>query len=166
VLFRSELARAGEEIERAPREVTVYELALRDFSADEVKLSVTSSKGFFVRSLAADLGEALGCGAHLCALRRTQAGPFVLAQAIPLADVVAQRGALASRLVSLSAALADMPEVTLGAPEAARVKHGGLVEVPPTLTGLVRVVGPDGALLAVAEAVKGRLAYRRVLAHD
>ncbi|MFZ5442779.1 MAG: tRNA pseudouridine(55) synthase TruB [Myxococcota bacterium] len=161
-----ELARAGEEIERAPREVTVYELVLRDFSADEVKLSVTSSKGFFVRSLAADLGEALGCGAHLTALRRTQAGPFLLAQAIPLAEVVAQRGAVAPRLVSLNDALTDLPEVRLAAAQAARVRHGGLVEVAATMSGLVRVVDPAGQLLAVAEALKGRLVYRRVLSAD
>lgn len=158
-----ELARAGEEVERAPREVTVFELVLRDFSSDEVRLSVRSSKGFFVRSLAADIGEALGCGAHLTALRRTQSGPFTLAQSMPLADVVAQGPAVASRLVGLSDALSDIPELKITAVEAARVKHGGAVEVALTLTGLHRIVEPTGTLLAIADAVKGRLAYRRVL---
>lgn len=158
-----ELARAGEEVERAPREVTVFELVLRDFSSDEVQLSVRSSKGFFVRSLAADIGEALGCGAHLSALRRTQSGPFTLAQSIPLADVVAQGPAIASRLVGLSDALSDIPELKISAAEAARVKHGGVVEVAPTLTGLHRIIEPTGVLLAIADAVKGRLVYRRVL---
>jgi tRNA pseudouridine55 synthase len=158
-----ELARAGEEVERAPREVTVFELVLRDFSSDEVRLSVRSSKGFFVRSLAADIGEALGCGAHLTALRRTQSGPFTLAQSMPLADVVAQGPAVASRLVGLSDALSDIPELKITAVEAARVKHGGAVEVALTLTGLHRIVEPTGTLLAIADAVKGRLVYRRVL---
>ncbi len=153
-----ELARAGEEVERAPREVTVFELTLRDFSATEVKLSVHSSKGFFVRSLAADLGEALGCGAHLSALRRTQSGPFTLAQATPLAEVTAE-----SPLVGLNDALAGLPEFKVSAAEAARVKHGGLVEVSAATSGLLRVVAPEGELLAVAEAAKGKLHYRRVL---
>jgi tRNA pseudouridine55 synthase len=158
-----ELARAGEEVERAARPVTVYELVLRDFSATEVKLSVRSSKGFFVRSLAADLGEALGCGAHLTALRRTRAGPFTLAQAIPLADVRAQGAALEARLVSVADALADVPALAVTAREAERVRHGGVVEVPASLSGLHRVVGPGGELLALADAERGRLRYRRVL---
>jgi tRNA pseudouridine55 synthase len=128
-----------------------------------VRLSVRSSKGFFVRSLAADIGEALGCGAHLTALRRTQSGPFTLAQSMPLADVVAQGPAVASRLVGLSDALSDIPELKITAVEAARVKHGGAVEVALTLTGLHRIVEPTGTLLAIADAVKGRLVYRRVL---
>lgn len=161
-----ELARNGEEVERAARQVTVYELVLRDFSATEVKLSVRSSKGFFVRSLAADLGEALGCGAHLTALRRTQSGPFTLAQALPLAEVQAQGPALAPRLVSMADALTDVPRLTVTAAEAERVRHGGVVEVPASLSGLHRVVGPGDELLALAEAERGRLKYRRVLTRD
>jgi tRNA pseudouridine55 synthase len=84
-----ELARAGEEVERAARHVTVYELVLRDYSADRLQLSVRCSKGFFVRTLAFDLGRALGCGAHLEALRRTHSGPFTLARSLPLADLPA-----------------------------------------------------------------------------
>jgi tRNA pseudouridine55 synthase len=158
-----ELARAGEEVERAARDVTVFELTLRDFSADELQLSVTCSKGFFVRTLAADLGEALGCGAHLCALRRTQSGPFSLSQAIPLADVVAQGPAVASRLVGLSDSLKDVPAHQLTEAEASRARHGGVVEVAAGLTGTLRVFEPNGTLLAIADAVKGRLVYRRVL---
>ena len=159
-----ELARAGEEVERAARQVTVFELTLRDFSADEIQLSVTCSKGFFVRTLAAELGLALGSGAHLCALRRTHSGPFALAQAIALAEVVAQGAAVAeSRLVGLNDSLKDLPSLCVTEAEAGRVRHGGLVEVPGQLTGLHRVLEPAGALLAVAEAARGRLVYRRVL---
>ena len=161
-----ELARAGETVEREARTVTVFELTLRDFSADEFQLSVTCSKGFFVRTLAADLGAVLGCGAHLSALRRTQSGPFSLAQAIPLADVVAQGKTVASRLVGLSDSLKDVPAHHLTEAEAARARHGGVVEVAPTLTGTLRVFEPSGALLAIADAVKGRLVYRRVLTRE
>lgn len=153
-----ELARAGEEVERQPREVTVFELTLRDFSADEFKLSVRCSKGFYVRTLAADLGEALGCGAHLSALRRTQSGPFVLAQSIPLTDVKPD-----AVLVGLNEALKDLPQLDVTEAEAQRVRHGGVVEVAPSLSGVFRIIEPGGGLLAMADAVRGRLVYRRVL---
>lgn len=161
-----ELARAGEEVERMSRPVTVYSLVLRDFSAAQLRLSVRCSKGFFVRTLAYDIGRALGCGAHLEGLRRTASGPFALAQALPLADVaplLAQGPeALARRLLPMSEALVDMPAVRVSAEEAVRVSHGVPVEAaaPP---GRVRVLGPTHALLAVAEVVHGRLRYLRVL---
>ncbi|WP_163782655.1 tRNA pseudouridine(55) synthase TruB [Myxococcus vastator] len=160
-----ELARAGEEVERAARQVTVYELVLRDFSAERLQLSVRCSKGFFVRTLAQEVGRALGCGAHLEALRRTASGPFCLAQALPLADVPAllKEGALASRLMTMSQALVDLPEVRVSAADARRVSHGVPVEVPAGKAGRVRVMGPDDALLAVAEVAGGRLRYLRVL---
>jgi len=161
-----ELARAGEEIERAGRQVTVYELTLRDFSSNRLKLSVRCSKGFFVRTLAYDIGRALGCGAHLEALRRTMSGPFTLAQALPLAELPAMaqdRAAVARKLLPLSDALSHLSSLSVSAAEAARVIHGVPLEAPP-LPGRIRVLGPDGALLAVAEVVKGRLSYLRVLA--
>jgi tRNA pseudouridine55 synthase len=161
-----ELARAGEEVERAARRVTVYELVLRDFSADRLQLSVRCSKGFFVRTLAFDLGRALGCGAHLEALRRTASGPFALAHALPLAEVpgLLKDGTLAARLVPISEALSELPLVRVSAADAKRVSHGVPVEVPAGgLAGRVRVLGPDGALLAVAEVSAGRLRYLRVL---
>ena len=158
-----ELARAGEEVERAARQVTVLELTLRDFSADEIQLSVHCTKGFFVRTLAAEIGEALGCGAHLCALRRTHSGPFLLAQAIPLSELLAAGPELAqSRLVGLNDSLKDLPALQVTEAEATRVRHGGVVEVTGR-TGLHRVLEPSGALLAVAEVARGRLVYRRVL---
>ncbi|MBL8924483.1 MAG: tRNA pseudouridine(55) synthase TruB [Myxococcaceae bacterium] len=160
-----ELARAGEEVEREARAVTVFSLTLNDFSSDELKLSVACSKGFFVRTLAAELGEALGCGAHLIALRRTQSGPFSLAKAVPLAELVERGPAAASgRLVSLEDALAFLPEVKATAAEADRVRHGGVVEVPRPDVALVRVTGPAGEVLALAEVKRGRLVYKRVLA--
>lgn len=161
-----ELARAGEEVERAGRQVTVYELALRDFSSDRLRLSVRCSKGFFVRTLAYDMGRALGCGAHLETLRRTMSGPFTLAQALPLAELpglVQDRAVVARKLLSLSEALSHLPSLRVSAADAARVTHGVPLEAP-AMPGRIRVVGPDGALLAVAEVVKGRLSYLRVLA--
>jgi tRNA pseudouridine55 synthase len=159
-----ELARAGEEVEREAREVTVHALTLNDFSADELKLSVSCSKGFFVRTLAADLGEALGCGAHLTALRRTKSGPFSIAHALPLATVL-ERGpeAVTGRLVPVDEALAFLPEVKTTEAEAERVRHGGVVEVARPDCSLVRVTDSGGRVLALAEVRRGRLVYKRVL---
>jgi tRNA pseudouridine55 synthase len=160
-----ELARAGEEVERASRQVTVYELVLRDFNASQLRLSVRCSKGFFVRTLAYDIGRALGCGAHLQALRRTTSGPFTLAHALPLADMaelVKQPEVLSKRLLPVSEALVDLPAVRVSEAEAVRVSHGVPVEAP-SHPGRVRVVDPSGAVLAVAEVVRGRLRYLRVL---
>lgn len=170
-----ELAREGEEVERAPRTVTVHALVLRDFSATELHLSVRSSKGFFVRTLAHELGRALGCGAHLKALRRTHAGPFTLAQAVPLARVEALvleggAAALAPHLVPLGRAVEHLPALRLDARSAERVKHGVPLEVPPGDAPAagpgapVRLLGPEDRLLALAEVVAGRLRYLRVFA--
>jgi tRNA pseudouridine55 synthase len=162
-----ELARAGEEVERAGRQVTVYELTLRDFSSNTLRLSVRCSKGFFVRTLSYDIGRALGCGAHLEALRRTMSGPFTLAQALPLAELPAllaqEREPVVRRLLSMSDALVNMPAVRVSAADAVRVCHGVPLEAQP-VPGRVRVLGPDEKLLAVAEVVQGRLSYLRVLA--
>lgn len=162
-----ELARAGEEIDREARPVTVRSLVLNDFSRDELKLSVACSKGFFVRTLAADLGEALGCGAHLTALRRTQSGPFSLAAAVPLQAIIEQgEAAVSGHLVSVDASLSFLPEVKTSSAEAERVKHGGVVEVARPDCALVRVTDPDGRVLALAEVRRGRLVYKRVLAEQ
>lgn len=162
-----ELARAGEEVEREARAVTVFSLTLNDFTSDELKLSVACSKGFFVRTLAADIGEALGCGAHLTALRRTQSGPFGSARAIPLQEIV-EKGAeaVAGKLASLEESLAFLPEVKTTEAEADRVKHGGVVEVARPDEAMVRVTGPTGEVLALAEIRRGRLVYKRVLANQ
>jgi tRNA pseudouridine55 synthase len=157
-----ELARAGEEIERAARPVTVHTLTLVDFSADELKLHVSCSKGYFVRSLALDVGRALGCGAHLKALRRTRSGVFAIAQAVPL-KVIVEQGVLPAQLVSIETALSELPELKLSEAEAQKVQHGGLVEVGLPDGGPLRLVGPDSTLLAIADVMHGRLKYRRVL---
>jgi tRNA pseudouridine55 synthase len=159
-----ELARAGEEVERAPREVTVHELVLRDFSSNELRVSLRCSKGFFVRSLAHELGKVLGCGAHVEALRRTQSGPFTLAQALTLERLESGGAAeVKERLVSLNDALANLPALRVSASESVRVSHGVPLEVHSPV-GRVRVLGPEDRLLAVAEvSTSGRLKYLRVL---
>ena len=157
-----ELARAGEEVERPSRTVTVHQLTLLDFTSNELQLSLRCSKGFFVRSLASELGKALGCGAHLKALRRTATGPFTLEQAVPLAKLEALGPAAADKLVPMGEALKEMPALTVSEAVAPKVLHGGVVELsgPP---GLHRILSPSGELLAIAEIDRGRLKYRRVM---
>ncbi len=101
-----ELARAGEEIDRKPREVTVTSLVLRDFSSTELQISLSCSKGFFVRTLAAEIGDALGCGAHLSALRRTASSIFTLAHAVPLVELQENPTKFPDRLINIQEARA------------------------------------------------------------
>ena len=164
-----ELAREGKEVERAAREVTVHRLQLVDRGERQLRLEVHCSKGFFVRTLAHELGRALGCGAHLLSLRRTRSGPFTLAQALPLQQLegmAADGAALAARLVSVEEALSELPEVRVSAADAERVRHGVPLEGYGGLAGQgkLRVVGPDGKVWAVAEVeASRRLRYARVL---
>lgn len=157
-----EKARRGEEVDRAPREVTVHALEVLSVDPQTVVLRVRASKGFFVRVLAASLGEGLGTCAHLSALRRVASGLFTESAAIPLAEVLARPAAAVEQLLSEGHALAWMPALVVDADEARRVRSGGLVE-RPAAPGLVRVMDRQGTLLAVAEREGGRLRYRRVL---
>ncbi len=164
------MARAGEEVERAGRPVTVHALVLRDFSATEVTLSVRCSKGFFVRVLAEELGRGLGCGGCLKSLRRTQSGPFGLDRALPLERLEALLAEadglerLRARLVAPLDMLPQLPVFRVNAEDAAKVAHGLPLPAHLETPGRVRVVGPHGQLLAVADVRDGRLAYVRVLA--
>lgn len=158
-----ELARKGEEVERVARPVTVHSLELRDFNATELTVSVACSKGFFVRTLAQELGRALGTGAHLKALRRTKSGPFSLAMAVPL-DRLNSPADVLPRLVPMVEALTDLPRVTVSEEDARRVRHGVPLElrVEP---GRLCLLSEAGALLALAESLPGkRLQYLRVFA--
>ena len=166
-----ERARAGESVERVPRQVTVHSLVLRDFSASECTLSLRCSKGFFVRTLAEELGRALGCGGALKSLRRTASGPFGLDRALPLSTVEALgvsgpagRAQLEARIIPMADALPELPAVRISERDVPRVLHGvPLVLGPDSPAGRVRVLGPDGALLAVGDVHEGRLGYVRVV---
>ena len=142
--------------------VTTRRLDLESFDGDTAGLQMSVTAGFYVRSLAHDLGAVLGMGAVLAALRRTRSGEFGLEGATPLADVLQSgREALASRLVPFDGLLAGLPSVTLrGAVQVERVKNG--LEVAPEdvvtalspLPELVRLLGPDGALVGLARPGK------------
>jgi tRNA pseudouridine55 synthase len=156
-----ELARKGKSATpQRPKAVavTVKRLDLLSFDGEAARLDLQVTAGFYVRSLAHDLGEALGCGAVLSALRRTQSGEFGLDRAVPLAEVLqAPREALAGRLVPFHELLTDLPSVQLkSALQMERLKNG--VEMAPadlvaplaTLPPIVRLMGPDGGLVGLA----------------
>ncbi|HYG66778.1 MAG TPA: tRNA pseudouridine(55) synthase TruB [Anaeromyxobacteraceae bacterium] len=167
-----EAARAGEDVPRAPRAVTVHALELLEVEPRQgdllhARLAVRCGKGTYVRTLAADLGRALGVPAHLAALRRTAAGPFSLSQAVPLAEVERlgreDPAALAARLVPLEAAL-GLPRVALEPSEVRDLSHGKAVAARAggPASGLVCAVGADGRLVAVCAARGDRLQPVRV----
>lgn len=156
-----ERARRGDAVALEPRDCVVHTLTCESFTpgeAPEAMLAMRVSKGTYVRALARDLGEALGTHAHLRALRRTAAGAFRVADAVPLDAVTTER------LVPLDRIPLPIPELTVTAEEAARLAHGIRPAVPPGAGDGPRALrAPDGRLLALATLAGGRLALDRVL---
>ncbi len=147
-------AREGKAIEVAPREVTVFQLELLRFAGPEASLRVRCSKGTYVRALARDLGRVLGAGAHVTALRRCRSGPFSLADACPLDEVLRRIGGGQLPLVSPAAALAHLPGVAVDDQTARRLRAGQRVSwssLGDRAEGRVRILDQAGALIAVAE---------------
>lgn len=152
-------ARAGETVVREPRRVRVYELSLLAFeSPDQARFHLRCSKGTYVRTLAADLGHALGVGAHLVALRRIASGPFRLEQSVTLdAFEVLVRSGGSLPLVPLADALVHLPALTADVDVASALSHGRAVAVAAlgvssAFPGLMRVLRVDGTLLAVVRS--------------
>jgi tRNA pseudouridine55 synthase len=159
-----ELARQGREVERAPRQITIARLHLLRWDPLAPVIEVSCSKGTYVRVLAQDIGAALGCGAHLQALRRTRVGPLRLAQAVTLDQLQAQDlGGRRAWLQPLDTLLASLPRATLDAAHAARFSHGQRVPLEGQCERM-RVYGPDGALMGVARCGGGWLEATRLVA--
>ena len=149
-----DLARRGVAVERVPSAVVIHRIEVGGVEGDRVELDVRCSPGTYVRALARDLGEALGVGGHLVALRRTRSGGFGLEDAVPWNDLASQAR---SKLLPLSSVLKDIPAVRVGADGRAALRHGraltaalvteGFPAAPPLR---VRVLDETGALLALA----------------
>lgn len=163
------LAHQGIEVERKPRQVQIYELTLQRFEGDELEIRVHCSKGTYIRTLAEDIGEALGCGAHLSALRRTDVGPFheagmvTLEQLRALADTEGC-AALDAFLVPMAQALDGWPEVELTDTTLYYVRQGQAVVVPQAPTrGWVRLFSPQREFIGVGVVLDdGRVAPKRL----
>ena len=159
-----ELARQGIEVERAPRAVTVHAIDCLGFAGGLLTLRVACSKGTYIRVLAADIGQALGCGAHLTALRRTRVGDLDLAGAVTLAELEAlDEAGRAGCLQPVDALLRKLPVVSVAGEAAERFRHGNPVDLQPGLGGKIRVYA-DGRLIGVAEpGSDGRLWPKRLV---
>jgi tRNA pseudouridine55 synthase len=158
-------ARRGEQVERAPRPIVIHELELRDFTPGtepRATVAVTCSGGTYVRSLAADLGRALGTLAHLASLRRTAVGRFTEDDAHTLEELAAP-GRLAPAVLDPAAAMASTATRSLTPAEAAALATGRTLE-PTGHRDPVAAVGPDGRLVAVIQDSAGRARPKVVLA--
>lgn len=163
-----EYARAGVTLERAPRRVAIHAIETLAFGGSRATIRVHCGKGTYIRTLAADIGERLGCGAHLAGLRRERVGTLSVADAITLEALEAlEPAARRARLAPPDALLADVPRVDLDAPAEARFLHGQKLRAPAAAGGRdlarVRVYG-TGRLLGVAELRGGALVPQRLVA--
>jgi tRNA pseudouridine55 synthase len=140
-----EYAREGVEVERPARPVTIHELTLLAVRENELDLAVHCTKGTYVRNLVEDIGEALGCGAHVTALRRTLASGFTLSDAHQVADLEQMREqgqSLDGLLVAPDAALTMFPELALEGQNLRSILNGQPVRISgQSLTGPVRLYG-------------------------
>ena len=167
------LARKGLEVERKPRSVVIKTLQMRAFRGGErpeADIYLECSKGTYVRSLAEDLGRAIGCGAFVSALRRTRAGPFGIEDSMTLSALEALKGAgesgqLDTLLLPTDAALGALPLVRLSESSGFYMRQGQPVMVSNgPRDGIVRVVLDSGEFLGVGEMLDdGRVAPRRLI---
>lgn len=157
-----ELARRGETVERHPRPVTVFALEVTAVEMPDVTMRVHCSSGTYIRTLCHDIGQTLGCGAHMSALRRTRCGQFAAADALAVHEAFElEAGMLPERcFVTMRSALADMPEGVV-APELERTVCNGaalsdaeIVSLPVNALpdgGLIKLIAADGRLLSIAQ---------------
>lgn len=165
-------ARRGEEVYREPKEVEVFRLELRGVEPPFVHIYLECSRGTYVRTLAHDIGERLGCGGHLHALTRLRNGPFGIEQARELAELeeLAEKGELSEVVMGMADALSFLPTLVLSGRELYTIVHGGSVTLRDGIEGRMRVLDEGGRLIAVAEGkrVGGELKVRplRVLTRE
>jgi tRNA pseudouridine55 synthase len=161
-----ELARQGVTVEREPRTVTIYDLELLEWNPPDLALRVRCSAGTYIRSLAHDLGQALGASGYLAALRRTAVGSFQLADAVVL-DTLGDEN-VARVLLPPDRAVAHLPILTVGG-EAARqlrqgkrmLRHTGVDEAP-----LARVYGPGGDFVGIVSAAGGEWRPEKIFVEE
>ncbi|PJG59080.1 tRNA pseudouridine(55) synthase TruB [Aeromonas cavernicola] len=175
-----EYAREGIEIEREARPITIFELKLISFEASELKLEVHCSKGTYIRSLVDDLGELLGCGAHVTQLRRTQVASYPYERMLMLdelerrfeqakADGISPRDHLDPLLLPMDTAVSVLPEVNMPTAVAAYVNQGQAVQVSAAPDrGQVRMtVGVERLFIGVGEIDdEGRVAPKRLVRYN
>ncbi|TMD41847.1 MAG: tRNA pseudouridine(55) synthase TruB [Chloroflexi bacterium] len=158
-------ARRGEQVDLEARLVEIDAIELRDYAAATAtaRLEVRCQRGTYMRSLARDLGAALGCGAYLSSLTRLSVGPLQLQGAISTQDLVELGEGWTDALLPVDLPLRGWPAMTLDIREVETVRHGMPLAAPPSATGRYRLLDAEGRLVALAEVDAGRLLPRTVL---
>jgi tRNA pseudouridine55 synthase len=164
------LARAGEVVEREPRSVTIARLELLSCEAEQARLAVDCSKGTYIRTLVEDIGQLLGCGAHVAELRRTKAGPFDLSRTVTLEElerVHAEGGneAVDQFLLPVDSGLQHWPLLQFSEHSSFYWLQGQPVRAPEAPKfGMVRVQDHNGCFIGIGEVSEdGRIAPRRLI---
>jgi len=145
------MAREGEEVDLAPRKITVYSLELLEWALPEAVIDVYCSSGTYVRSLANDLGEMLGCGASLIGLRRTKSGRFTLRDAVQLRKLeeAFDNGTWYQYLIPAAEALSDWPAVELTTEQVDAIRHGHRIAGTDDVGEIARGISEQGELVAL-----------------
>jgi tRNA pseudouridine55 synthase len=148
-----DMAREGEEVQLEPRKIQVYSLELLEWAPPEAVIDVYCSSGTYVRSLANDLGEKLGCGAYLTGLRRTKSGRFTLRDAVPLRKLreAFDTGTWYQYVIPAAEALSDWPALELNNEQVEAVRHGHRIPAETGTTGMARGISEAGELIALLE---------------
>lgn len=151
-----ELARAGKTVERKARTITIHELELLEFDGRNARIHVSCSKGTYIRSLCHDIGEALGCGGTMAALRRTRAGAYALCDATPLEEILASEDP-ACLLRPVDSMFEEYPKVTIFGEQVRRCRNGNDVACPESPNGTVRVYDENDTFLMLGRAKNGKI---------
>ena len=150
-----DLARKGREVERKPRTITIFALDLLDFDGVTAQLRIHCSKGTYIRTLCKDIGESLGCGGCMAALRRVTAGAYTIENAIPLAELVESEDP-EKYLLAVDSMFTQYPALTLTENQEKRCRNGGSFSI--TLAdGTYRAYGQAGEFLMLAKAENGTM---------
>jgi tRNA pseudouridine55 synthase len=149
-----DMARRGEEVELAPRKVHIYELSLIRWESPNAVIRVRCSRGTYIRSIANDIGEAMGTHAHLVSLRRIRLGPFSVERATTLDELNRRflEGTWEKAAMPSSAVLEGWQTVELSAEDTVKIRNGIAIPAPSGSAGRARAIDPDGELVAVVEA--------------
>jgi tRNA pseudouridine55 synthase len=166
------LARQGIEVERKPRKIVIRSLSVTGLHEGILSIDVSCSKGTYIRTLAEDIGDALGCGAHVKSLRRTEAGPFSIEAALSVSQVhdisdgVDSEAMLDEKLLPLDRALINFPDIELSEEMAFSITRGQAVRIADApVEGFVRLYRPKREFIGVGAVLEdGRIAPRRMMA--
>ena len=148
-----DLARKGKTVERQPREIEIFELSLLEFTGDTARLRVRCSKGTYIRTLCKDIGEALGCGGCMAALRRVQAGEYTIEEAVPLQELLDAENS-EGYLRPVDSMFRNYPAVTLSSKQETRCRNGNSFSVKME-DGTYRVYSQSGEFLALSKVEDG-----------